>query len=116
MMPICGSTSVLRLRTARSRQIPEWVLAVWRLNAASRPALAISGLQPVERFLLSPLLVAPDQIADVFADVLIGTILADGGQRYQSKLFNPEFLRGKGLPVPAWMDQKSAIEVPFEEV
>jgi cysteine synthase A len=33
----------------------------------------------------------------------IVTILADGGQRYQSKLFNPAFLRGKNLPVPAWM-------------
>ncbi|HQT76656.1 MAG: cysteine synthase A [Rhodospirillales bacterium 20-64-7] len=31
------------------------------------------------------------------------TILCDGGSRYQSKLFNPEFLRGKGLPVPPWM-------------
>jgi cysteine synthase A len=31
------------------------------------------------------------------------TILCDGGARYQSKLFNPEFLRGKGLPVPPWM-------------
>ncbi|MDE2007077.1 MAG: cysteine synthase A [Rhodospirillales bacterium] len=31
------------------------------------------------------------------------TILCDGGARYQSKLFNPEFLRGKGLPVPAWL-------------
>ena len=32
------------------------------------------------------------------------TILADGGQRYQSKLFNPAFLREKKLPVPAWMN------------
>jgi cysteine synthase A len=31
------------------------------------------------------------------------TILCDGGSRYQSKLFNPEFLRGKGLPVPPWL-------------
>lgn len=31
------------------------------------------------------------------------TILCDGGQRYQSKLFNPEFLRGKNLPVPDWL-------------
>ncbi len=31
------------------------------------------------------------------------TILADGGSRYQSKLFNPEFLRSKSLPVPQWM-------------
>ena len=31
------------------------------------------------------------------------TILCDGGSRYQSKLFNPSFLREKGLPVPSWM-------------
>ena len=34
----------------------------------------------------------------------IVTILCDLGSRYQSKLFNPDFLRGKGLPVPPWMD------------
>ena len=33
----------------------------------------------------------------------VATILCDGGARYQSKLFNPAFLRGKGLPVPAWL-------------
>jgi cysteine synthase A len=33
----------------------------------------------------------------------IVTVLCDGGARYQSKLFNPDFLRGKGLPVPAWL-------------
>jgi cysteine synthase len=31
------------------------------------------------------------------------TVLADGGARYASKLFNPPFLREKSLPVPAWM-------------
>lgn len=31
------------------------------------------------------------------------TILCDGGARYHSKLFNPEFLRSKGLPAPPWM-------------
>ncbi|HKF73033.1 MAG TPA: cysteine synthase A, partial [Stellaceae bacterium] len=34
----------------------------------------------------------------------IVTILADYGTRYQSKLFNPEFLRSKNLPVPHWLD------------
>ena len=34
----------------------------------------------------------------------IVTVLCDGGGRYQSKLFNPEFLRGKGLPTPDWLD------------
>ncbi|MBF0890301.1 cysteine synthase A [Gluconobacter sp. LMG 1744] len=33
----------------------------------------------------------------------IVTILCDGGARYQSKLFNPEFLRAKNLPVPPWL-------------
>ena len=32
------------------------------------------------------------------------TILCDGGSRYQSKLFNPTFLREKGLPVPPWLE------------
>jgi len=34
---------------------------------------------------------------------VIVTVLADNGQRYQSKLFNPEFLRQRGLPVPPWL-------------
>ena len=33
----------------------------------------------------------------------IVTILCDGGQRYQSKLFNPTFLAEKGLPTPPWL-------------
>ncbi|MGH6980050.1 MAG: cysteine synthase A, partial [Stellaceae bacterium] len=35
----------------------------------------------------------------------IVTILADYGTRYQSKLFNPDFLRSKNLPVPDWLDR-----------
>jgi cysteine synthase len=45
----------------------------------------------------------------------IVTILADYGTRYQSKLFNPVFLRSKNLPVPGWMEEKPSISVPFEE-
>ncbi|MFC3061275.1 cysteine synthase A [Paenirhodobacter populi] len=36
---------------------------------------------------------------------VIVTVLCDYGNRYQSKLFNPEFLKAKGLPVPEWMDR-----------
>jgi cysteine synthase A len=43
----------------------------------------------------------------------IVTILADYGTRYQSKLFNPEFLREKKLPVPAWLERRSQIKAPF---
>ena len=38
----------------------------------------------------------------------IVTILCDGGTRYQSKLFNPTFLKSKGLPVPVWLDDGDA--------
>ena len=34
----------------------------------------------------------------------IVTLLCDHGQRYQSKVFNPVFLREKGLPVPTWLE------------
>ena len=37
----------------------------------------------------------------------IVTILADYGTRYQSKLFDPEFLRSKRLPVPEWLERRS---------
>ncbi len=38
----------------------------------------------------------------------IVTILCDYGTRYQSKLFNPDFLHGRGLPVPSWIDRAPA--------
>jgi cysteine synthase A len=43
------------------------------------------------------------------------TVLADYGTRYQSKLFNPAFMRSKNLPVPEWLERKAAISVPFEK-
>ncbi|MBB3999111.1 cysteine synthase A [Aureimonas pseudogalii] len=44
----------------------------------------------------------------------IVTILCDYGNRYQSKLFNPEFLRSKNLPVPGWIGREPQFDVPFE--
>ncbi len=44
----------------------------------------------------------------------IVTVLCDYGNRYQSKLFNPAFLREKGLPVPPWLVERgAALAVPF---
>ena len=45
----------------------------------------------------------------------IVTILADYGTRYQSKLFNPDFLRSKKLPVPDWLERKSIVNPPLEK-
>jgi cysteine synthase A len=46
----------------------------------------------------------------------IVTILCDYGTRYQSKLFNPDFLRSKGLEVPEWMETSRDIQTVFEAV
>jgi cysteine synthase A len=45
----------------------------------------------------------------------IVTILCDFGTRYQSKLFNPEFLRSKGLPVPQWLERRTDIPAVFQD-
>jgi cysteine synthase A len=45
----------------------------------------------------------------------IVTVLADYGTRYQTKLFNPDFLRSKRLPVPRWLERRSTIKPPFEK-
>jgi len=44
---------------------------------------------------------------------VIVTVLCDYGTRYQSKLFNSQFLRSKGLPVPDWLERPSTIRMPF---
>ena len=43
----------------------------------------------------------------------IVTILCDYGTRYQSRLFNPDFLREKGLPVPAWLERAPTVTPDF---
>jgi cysteine synthase A len=40
----------------------------------------------------------------------IVTVLCDYGTRYQSKLFNPDFLHSKNLPVPAWLERESTLD------
>lgn len=46
----------------------------------------------------------------------IVTALCDSGTRYQSKLFNPEFLRARNLPVPEWLDRQPAdLPAVFED-
>ena len=43
----------------------------------------------------------------------IVTMLCDPATRYQSRLFNPEFLRSKGLPVAPWLEKPADIEPDF---
>jgi cysteine synthase len=46
----------------------------------------------------------------------IVTILADYGNRYQTQLFNPDFMRSRHLPVPDWMEKRTEIDVPYVKV
>ena len=46
----------------------------------------------------------------------IVTVLCDYGTRYASKLFNPDFLREKGLPVPKWLTETPMVPTVFEAV
>jgi cysteine synthase A len=43
----------------------------------------------------------------------IVTVLADYGTRYQTKLFDPKFLRAHKLPVPDWLERRSTVTVPY---
>ncbi|HET9355337.1 MAG TPA: pyridoxal-phosphate dependent enzyme, partial [Sphingomicrobium sp.] len=43
----------------------------------------------------------------------IVTILCDPAARYQSRLFNPDFLRSKGLSVPRWLERRSTVEPDY---
>ncbi|MCB1386045.1 MAG: cysteine synthase A [Nitratireductor sp.] len=46
----------------------------------------------------------------------IVTVLCDHGSRYQSKLFNPDFLRSRDLPVPGWLERRPRTDIPYEDV
>ena len=41
----------------------------------------------------------------------IVTVLCDYGNRYASKIFNPDFLHAKGLPVPGWLEGRTPIDI-----
>ena len=43
-------------------------------------------------------------------------MLCDPATRYQSRLFNPEFLRSKGLSPPEWLERQESIEPDFVPV
>jgi cysteine synthase A len=43
----------------------------------------------------------------------IVTVLCDSGSRYQSKLFNPDFLSERGLPLPGWLTRSSTVDPGF---
>ncbi len=94
----------------RAYQIPdpEALEAVYRL--ASEEGLCLGGSSGVN-------VAGAIRLArDLGPGHTIVTILCDYGTRYQSKMFNPQFLRDKGLPVPAWLEAKPSLPDVFEQV
>ena len=76
------------------------------------------GGATLERFQVPGALEIPGAIRlakDLGPGHTIVTVLCDSGTRYQSKLFNAEFLRSKKLPVPAWLERKTNLDIPFEK-
>jgi cysteine synthase A len=49
--------------------------------------------------------------AELGPDRTIVTVLCDPGFRYASKLWNPDFLRGRGLPAPAWLEKRTSRDI-----
>ena len=74
-----------------------------------RPARARGALpRRLERRSTSP--GAVRMARDLGPGKTIVTMLCDYGNRYQSKLFNPAFLKSKGLPVPHWLEREDNLD------
>ena len=56
-----------------------------------------------------------DADTPVIPDVRLTDLEPYVGLRYLSKLFNPRFLRDKGLPVPDWLERRMNVQVPYEK-
>ena len=94
---------VYRVPDAEACQIVFYLLAEEGLCMGGSSGVNIAGAMRLAR--------------DLGPGHTIVTILCDFGTRYQSKLFNPDFLRQKELPVPDWLDRGPAsIPGVFEDV
>ena len=75
------------------------VFLIWHLLNFTIPGINVAGAIRMAR--------------DLGPGHTIVTILCDVGTRYQSKLFNPDFLREKGLPVPSWLEARRDLPDAF---
>ena len=60
-----------------------------------------------------------EPVANIIEHVIFFRALTKGIRTpsgYQSKLFDPKFLRSKDLPVPWWLERRLDIKVPYEKV
>ena len=96
------------------------LLAISIGSAAGLAAMAACGSGEVKSDFGDPDVALPEREeasvrvdgAPVVHDDFKAPVLADGAQRYASRLFNPAFLRSKNLPVPEWLEAGSPLAVP----
>ena len=86
------------LEVDRAYCIPDAQALPYLFELAEREALVLGGSSAIN------IAGAVALARDLGPGHTIVTLLCDAGQRYQSKLYNPAFLRERGLPVPAWLD------------
>ncbi|TNE39901.1 MAG: cysteine synthase A [Alphaproteobacteria bacterium] len=82
----------------RAYQIPDEEALPWIFELLEHEGLCLGGSSGIN------VAGAVRLAEDLGPGHTVVTMLCDYGNRYQSKLFNPDFLRQKGLPVPAWLD------------
>src|SRR5690606_6188230 len=86
------------LKVDRAYQIPDSEALPYVFDLLEHEGLCLGGSSGIN------IAGAVRMARDLGPGKTIVTVLCDYGNRYQSKLFNPEFLRAKQLPVPPWLE------------
>ena len=92
------------LRVDRAYQIPDSEALPYVFDLLEHEGLCLGGSSGIN------IAGAVRMARDLGPGKTIVTVLCDYGNRYQSKLFNPEFLRAKNLPVPRWLEASSDLD------
>jgi cysteine synthase A len=92
------------LKVDRAYQIPDSEALPYVFDLIEHEGLCLGGSSGIN------IAGAVRMAHDLGPGKTIVTVLCDYGNRYQSKLFNPEFLRSKSLPVPHWLEDSSSLD------
>jgi cysteine synthase A len=88
----------------RAYQIPDAEALPYLFDVLEHEGLCLGGSSAIN------IAGAVQMARDLGPGKTIVTVLADYGNRYQSKLFNPVFLKSKGLPVPHWLEHPQPVD------
>ena len=88
----------------RAYQIPDTEALPYLFDLLEHEGLCLGGSSAIN------IAGAVHMARDLGPGKTIVTMLCDYGNRYQSKLFNPTFLKSKGLPVPHWLEAPASVD------